>query len=161
MDAATLLQVLFVVAFLAVVGLGLQYLIPILMEHFRGSFSLAGGWKTLSGIYATSREPQGEILKRQSLVAGAVVYRYLVTVGMGEAGLYLAVGGPLPRPPILIPWRDFTNAAPARLFWQKAALVSIGAPEVSSLTVPLTLYDKMRPHLPAALASFDAATKPA
>jgi hypothetical protein len=34
----------------------------------------------------------------------------------------------------------------ARLLWKKAALVSIGAPEVGTLTLPMTLYDRLRPH---------------
>lgn len=160
MDLGTLLAVFAFLAVLAAIGVGLRFLIPVLAEHFKGSFGSATGWKALSSHYETSAEPEGVVLKRQSLVAGSVVYRYLVTVVIGDAGLYLAVGGPLPRKPILIPWSDFKDVQSVRLFWQKAALVSIGAPKVGTLTLPMTLYDRMRSHLPPQLASMGNAPQP-
>jgi hypothetical protein len=154
------LSVLVFLAVLAAIGVGLRFLVPIILDHLKGSFGSASGWGTLSRAYATSAQPDGEVLTRQSLVAGSVVYRYLVTAGIEDAGLYLKIGGPLPRDPILIPWSDFKDVSSARLFWQKAALVSIGDPRVSTLTLPIGLYEKMRSRLPAPLASFDAAAKP-
>ncbi len=160
MDLGTLLAILAFFAVLAAIALGLRFLVPQLIGNLKGSFGSATGWTTLSRVYATSSKPEGEVLKRQSLVAGAVVYRYLVTAVIGDTGLYLAVGGPLPRQPILIPWSDFKDVQSVRLFWQKAALVSIGAPRVGTLTLPMTLYDRIRPHLPPQLASKDVASKP-
>lgn len=160
MDLGSLLLILVGLAILAAIGLGLRYLLPILIAHIKGSFGSATGWNTLAGAYATSSAPGGVILKRQSLAAGAVIFRYIVTAGIGEDGLYLAVGGPLPRPPVLIPWNAFQDASPVRLFWQRAMLVSIGAPQVSTLTLPKTLYDKIRPHLPVHLASTGSYAKP-
>ena len=160
MDLGTLLAAIAFLALLAVIGVGLRLLVPVLVEHFKGSFGSATGWSTLARVYATSKEPDGEVLKRQSLVAGAVLYRYIVTVGIGDTGLYLRVGGPLPRDPILIPWGEFKNVQPARLFWQKAAVVSVGAPQIGTLTVPMSLYERMRSHLSSALASFGTSAKP-
>ena len=160
MDLGTLFAVFAFLAVLAAIGFGLRYLIPALVGHLKGSFGSATGWATLSSRYGTAAEPEGVVLKRQSLVAGSVVYRYLVTVVIAEAGLYLAVGGPLPRSPVLIPWEDFKVVTPAMLFWQKAVLVSIGAPQVSTLTLPMTLYDQMRSHLPPKLASTGNSAKP-
>jgi hypothetical protein len=154
------LSVIIFLAFLGAIGLGLRFLVPMIADHVRGSFGSASGWDTLLRHYATAAGPEGEILKRQSLVVGSVVYRYIVTAGIGETGLYLAVGGPLPRRPVLIPWDAFKRASPVRLFWQKAALVTLGDPEVGTLTLPMTLYDKMRPHLPPQLASFGSAESP-
>lgn len=154
------LSVLALIAVLTVIGVGLRFLIPVIVEHFKGSFGSTTGWSTLACAYATSDEPEGEVLSRQSLVAGAVLYRYIVTVGIGEPGLWLKVGGPLPRDPILIPWSDFKDVTPVRLFWQKAALVSVGNPPVGTLTLPMSLYDKVRPHLPAPLTSFGTRAKP-
>jgi hypothetical protein len=159
MDLGTLFAVFAFLAVLAAIALGLRFLIPILVEHFKGSFGRTG-WNALSSHYETSAEPEGVVLKRQSLVAGSVVYRYFVTVVIGDAGLYLAVGGPLSRKPILIPWSDFKDVQSVRLFWQKAALVSIGAPRVGTLTLPMTLCYRMRPHLPPQLASKDVSSKP-
>ena len=160
MDLETLFAVFAFLAVLAAIALGVRFLAPRLIETLQGSFGSATGWNALSRVYATSSKPEGEVLKRQSLVAGAVVYRYLVTAVIGDAGLYLAVGGPLPRKPILIPWSDFTDVQPVRLFWQKAALVSIGAPRAGTHTLPMTLYDRIRPHLPPQLASKGVASKP-
>ena len=160
MDLGTLLAVFAFLAVLAAIGLGLRFLVPIIVEHFKGSFGSATGWNTLLSRYGTSAEPEGVVLKRQSLVAGSVVYLYLVTVVIGDAGLYLAVGGPLPRKPILIPWSDFKDVQSVRLFWQKAALVSVGAPRAGTLTLPMTLYHRMRPHLPPQLASMGNSSKP-
>ena len=160
MDLETLLAVFAFLAVLAAIALGLRFLVPQLIENLKGGFGSATGWSTLSRVYATSAKPEGEVLKRQSLVAGAVVYRYLVTAGIGETGLYLAVGGPLPRDPILIRWDAFKDVQPVRLFWQKAALVSVGSPQVGTLTLPMPLYDRMRPHLPSQLASFGQAATP-
>lgn len=161
MDLGTLLAVVAFLAVLAAIGVGLRFLVPIIVAHFKGSFGSATGWNALSRLYGTSAEPEGVVLKRQSLVAGSVVYRYLVTVVIGDAGLYLAVGGPLPRNPILIPWEDFKDVQSVRLFWQKAALVSVGAPRAGTLTLPMTLYDRMRSHLPPQLASMGISSKPA
>jgi|GEM_PF-559603 len=160
MDLGTLLAVFAFLAVLAAIALGVRFLVPQLIENLKGSFGSASGWNALSSRYATSAEPEGEVLKRQSLVAGAVVYRYLVTAVIGDAGLYLAVGGPLPRKPILIPWSEFTDVKSVRLFWQRAALVSIGAPRADTLTLPMTLYDRIRPHLPPQLASKDVSSTP-
>jgi hypothetical protein len=160
MDLGTLLAAIAFLAVLAAIGVGLRFLVPVLVEHLKGSFGSATWWNALSNRYGTSTEPEGVVLKRQSLVAGSVVYRYLVTVILSDAGLYLAVGGPLPRKPILIPWQDFKDVTLAKLFWQKAALVSIGAPQVGTLTLPMTLYDRMRSHLPPQLASMGISSKP-
>jgi len=160
MDLGTLLAVFAFLAVLAAIGVGLRFLIPQLIENLKGSFGSATGWNALSRLYGTSAEPEGVVLKRQSLVAGSVVYRYLVTAVIGDAGLYLAVGGPLPRKPILIPWSDFKDVQSVRLFWRKAALVSVGAPRAGTLTLPMTLYHRMRPHLPPQLASMGNSSKP-
>ncbi len=160
MDLGSLLAVIAFFAVLAAIGVGLRFLVPIIVDHFKGSFGSATGWNALLRRYGTSAEPEGLVLKRESLVAGSVVYRYLVTVVIADAGLYLAVGGPLPRKPILIPWSDFKDVQSVRLFWQKAALVSIGAPRAGTLTLPMTLYDRMRSHLPPQLASMGNSSQP-
>jgi hypothetical protein len=80
-------------------------------------------------------------------------------VGIDRSGLYLAVMTPLRllrQPPLLIPWNAFQSVEPARLFWRRAALISLGDPRVGTLTVPMDLYDRVRRYLPKPLASFGA-----
>jgi hypothetical protein len=50
----TLLSVVAVLAVLAAIGVGLRFLLPVILEHVKGSFGNASGWGTLSRIYATS-----------------------------------------------------------------------------------------------------------
>ncbi len=63
-------------------------LLPIVWEYFKGA---RGGWGDLARAYATTEKPTGETWRRQSIVAGLILYRFCVTVGIDRPGLYLAV----------------------------------------------------------------------
>jgi hypothetical protein len=131
-------------------------LLPIVWEHFKGA---RGGWGALARAYATTEKPTGETWRRQSIVAGLILYRFCVTVGIDRPGLYLAVMTPLRllrQPPLLIPWNAFQSVEPARLFWRRAALISLGDPRVGTLTLPMELYARIRRYLPEPLASIGA-----
>lgn len=153
MDPWLLLYLLIFLAVLAVAAVALRLLLPLVLAHFRGG---SGGWAALAASYAAAEEPAGELLRGRSIVAGVVLYRFCVTVGIAAPGLYLAAETPItPSPkPLLIPWSAFRRVEPARLFWRKAALISLGDPQVGTLTMPTDLYARMRPHLPETLASF-------
>jgi hypothetical protein len=147
-------HLLLFLAVLVACSIAFALLLPIVLEHFKGA---RGGWRGLARAYATTEQPTGEIWRRRSVVAGSILYRFCVTVGIDKPGLYLVIVSPLPmlrQTPLLVPWSAFQRVEPARLFWRRAALISIGAPLVGTLTVPMELYAHMRPHLPKALASF-------
>jgi hypothetical protein len=150
------LNLLLFLAVLVACAIAFALLLPIVWKHFKGA---RGGWGALARAYATTEKPTGETWRRQSIVVGLILYRFCVTVGIDRSGLYLAVMTPLRllrQPPLLIPWNAFQSVEPARLFWRRAALISLGDPRVGTLTVPMDLYDRVRRYLPKPLASFGA-----
>ena len=145
--------VLFAAAFIGILlaaAMGLRLLLPLVAQHFMGG---GGGWRALAAGYATTRPAPAKVFTRQHVVVAQVLYRNSMVVGVDDEGLYLALGFPLSllgRPPVFVPWRDFKRVAEARLFWGKAALLTVGAPPVTTITVPMALFAAMRPALTAA-----------
>ncbi len=116
-------------------------------------FTRASGWNRLRPKYGASAEPPGDRLTGQTIKAGAVRWRFCVTVVLARQGLYLhprpflgsVLGGPRP---LLVPWGEFKRPRDGHLYlgW-KAVELSVGQPQVAALTFPLGLYEKMRPHI--------------
>lgn len=143
--------VLIAAVFLAVLimfAIGARFLVPTIAQHFKGA---AGGWSRLSEVYATTRHPPAQLLPRQTVVVGQVLYRNCITVGFDDIGLYLAPGFPIAifgKRPLFFPWTGFTRIEEGRLFWRKAAVLSLGEPRVGTITVPMELFDKaIRPAI--------------
>lgn len=109
-----LFNLLLLLGVLIACAIALSSLLPIVLDHFRGR---SGGWRVLASAYATAERPLGEIWRGQSVVAGLILYRYCVTVGIDKAGLYLAIVTPLAmlrQTPLLIPWSAFKQVEPRR-----------------------------------------------
>jgi hypothetical protein len=142
--------ILFLAAFfvvLIVFAIGLRLLVPIILQHFKGS---AGGWSRLSEAYATTRQMPAQVRARQNVVVGQVLYPNCMIVGFDDTGLYLELGFPisiLGRPRLFIPWTEFKRIEEGRLFWRKAALLSLGEPLVGTITVPMNLFETIRPAM--------------
>jgi len=140
----------FFVTFLVVLivfAIGLRLLVPIILQHFKGS---AAGWRRLSEIYATARQRPAQVYTRQSIVVGEVLYRNCMIVGFGDTGLYLEIGFPISlfgRRRLFIPWTAFKSIDEGRLFWRKAAVLSVGEPLVGTITVPMKLFDMIQPAI--------------
>lgn len=116
-------------------------------------FSGTGGWSKLASVYATQLPMPAETLRGQSVEVGSVIYKRCVDVAVTDAGLQLQLTGIAalsPSPSLLIPWRAFGRAEPARLFWEDARTLTVGAPTVATLTVRQPIFDAMRERLPAA-----------
>jgi hypothetical protein len=140
------LLAVFVVILIAF-AIGLRFLLPIILQHFKGS---SGGWNRLSQVYATTRQLPAQVYARQSIVVGQILYRNCMVVGFDDAGLYLENGFPmsmLGRPRLFIPWTELKRIEEGRLFWRKAALLSFGEPLVGTITVPLTLFETIKPAI--------------
>ena len=145
MDFVLNLAAFFVV--LAIVVLGLRLLAPIIQQHFRGG---PGGWSQLAQIYATTRPRPAQARNGQNVVVGQVLFRFSMTVGFDDGGLYLEQGFPmslLGRRALFIPWTDVKRVDEARLFWRKAALLSLGEPPVGTVTLPMELFEAMQPAM--------------
>ena len=85
----------FLLTFVGVVivfAIGLRLLLPIVLQHFKGS---AAGWLRLSAAYATTRQRPAQVYSRQSVVVGQVLYRNCMIVGFDDTGLYLELGFPI------------------------------------------------------------------
>lgn len=140
-----LLAAFFVV--LAVFATGLRLLVPFILQHFKGS---AAGWSRLAMAYATTRQRPAQVCVRQNIVVGQVLYRNCMIVGFDDTGLYLELGFPisiLGRPRLFIAWTEFKRIEEGRLFWRKAAVLSVGEPLVGTITVPMKLFDTIQPAI--------------
>jgi hypothetical protein len=49
--------------------------------------------------------------------------------------------------PILIPWSEVKQVRETVLYWQRAMRLSIGVPEVATVTLQMNLFDLVRPYL--------------
>jgi hypothetical protein len=138
-----------VVAITLVVGvtIGLSFLLPIIRRHLTGS---SGGWGRLARAYPATQTPPAHFLDRQTVVAGRVIYRNCVRVGISDEGLFLELSSHFPvpkRPALLIPWNEFKHRDNARLYWQEAILLRLGDPLVGTITLPMNLFERIRPSL--------------
>jgi hypothetical protein len=123
-------------------AVGGWFLAPIIAQHFKGA---AGGWSRLSAVYATARQLPTRLLRRQTIVVGQVLYRNCVTVGFDDIGLYLAPGFPISifgKRALFVPWSECVRVEEGRLFWSRAAVLSLGDPVVGTITMPLGLFNQ-------------------
>ena len=139
--------------FLPFVGLGIALLLALAGGILLLVLLLAnrsrqdrGGWVRLVERYGTPEAPAGTVLTKQTLQIGSVVYRESVTVGIAAEGLYITTW----RKTVLIPWSEFGAVTQGRLFWERVPVLSVGHPAVTTITLPLRLFDQLRGHLPAA-----------
>ncbi len=150
MRTAILPWVLFSILVVAVVLVALFAGIRLLS----GIFAQSGGWNRLATRYSTDRQPAGQCFTGQTIKMGGLVrYRNCITVCVSPEGLYLAlVSAVLPKqPPLLIPWSEITGVEPTRLYWWKAARLSIGQPQVGTVDMWLPLFQSLRPFLDPAI----------
>lgn len=147
MDIRSAITVAVLLVVLVAIAIGGRVLVRLIAQHFKGS----GSWTRLSAVYATTRQLPAQVLRRQNVVVGTVLYRRCMIVGFDDLGLYLEPGFPISifgRRRLLIPWTEFRRVEEGRLFWRKAAVLSFGEPLVSTITVPLELFNSaIRPAI--------------
>lgn len=143
----TLIPAVFLGVFV-IFAVGVWFLAPIIAQHFKGA---AGGWSRLAEVYATTRHLPARPLRRQTVVVGQVLYRNCIIVGFDDTGLYLAPGFPVSifgKRTLFFPWSEFTRVEEGRLFWSKAAVLSLGKPLVGTITMPMELFNNaIRPAI--------------
>jgi hypothetical protein len=131
-----------------ILAVGGWFLARIIAQHFKGA---AGGWSRLSEVYATTRQLPTQLLRRQTIVVGQVLYRNCIAVGFDDTGLYLAPGFPISifrKRALFVPWSEFKRVEEGRLFWSKAAVLSLGEPLVGTITLPMELFNNaIRPAM--------------
>jgi hypothetical protein len=115
-------------------------------------FAQASGLNRLVDKYPASTDPTGIKSTWQTVMIGPVVYRRCVTVHVSVEGLYLHMRPPLRSYPLLfIPWSEFSAVHSAILHWRKGLRLSVGRPEVATITCVGVLLQSIRPYLPAGL----------
>jgi hypothetical protein len=139
-----LIMAIFILVLLAVLmtfGLLIAFLTPI--------FRQSGGWNRLAASYMAQGQPEGEVYTKQTVQIGAVRYRQCTTVYVGPRGLYLSVHvSVLPSsPPLFIPWGEFKHVQETLLYWQRAFRLTIGDPQVGTLTLKAGLFAMVQPYL--------------
>jgi hypothetical protein len=136
------------------VGIGLIVLAAVIAVLVFGIIAIVrmiedsrGGWRHLVKIYATLNHPPGQITHRQTVKIGAVTYKRCANLGVADEGLYVTIYGKS----ALIPWQDFTGLRSVSLYWQKVPELTIGDPEIATIAIPTTVFEKMRGHISARL----------
>jgi hypothetical protein len=113
-----------------------------------GFFAQISGWTRLAEAYPAAHTPVLQPLTKQTVQVGSVRFRRCVTVGIGDWGLYLWARPVFSRyKPILIPWAELSVIGTARIYWSKAALLSVGKPAVATIRLPMSLYRLAKPYL--------------
>ena len=139
-----LIMAIFIFVLLVVLvafGLLIAFLTPI--------FRQSGGWNKLAASYTARGQPEGAVYTQQTVLIGAVRYWRCTTVYVGPQGLYLSVHvSILPSyPPLFIPWGEFKRAQETFLYWQRAFRLTIGDPQVGTLTLKAGFFAVVQPYL--------------
>jgi hypothetical protein len=144
---------LFYLALAAVILLlsifGLIFLLPRLLNNLRGR---GGGWNRLAEHFPATRQPAGTVFRKQTIQVGSVAYKNCATVVPAAEGLYLAVQIPFfsRLTALLIPWERIQGQREGSLYWKKTVILSIGSPEIGTVTLFRDLYEKIKKPIPIA-----------
>lgn len=124
-------------------------LVLFLIKFLKNLGGRGGGWTKLAEAFPASGAPAGDLLRRQTVQVGAVVYKNCTAVGVSPAGLYLAVKIPFASrlKPLMIPWEGIQELRTGALHWKKTVILSVGRPEIGTVTVFRDFYEKLRPFL--------------
>ena len=132
------------IALALVLIVGLVLLIVFIAKQISGG---RGGWVRLVEQYGTPHPPAGNVLAKQTVQIGSVIYRNCTTLGVADEGLYITTW----KKTVLIPWSDFTGISQGRLYWERAPVLTVGQPVVATIMLPMRLYHSLRDHLPAGI----------
>ena len=142
---------LFYLALAAVILLlsvfGLIFLLPRLLKNLRGR---GGGWTRLAEKFSVPLPPEGTVFRKQTIQVGSVAYKNCATVVFSSQGLFLEAKLPLFSrvTPLLIPWDSIGSLREGSLYWKKTVILSIGSPEIGTVTLFRDLYEKIEKPIP-------------
>lgn len=134
---------------LVIFGLLIVGIVSFLPKLFHRLGGGGGGWSRLNDFFLTDGPPQGELLKRQTVQVGRVVYKRCVTVGISPQGLFLKAASLFSSrlKPLLIPWERIRKKGEGGVPWRKVTILSVGEPEVGTIALFGDLFEKIRPFM--------------
>lgn len=136
MSSTTLvLLILLGIALTAIFVVGLVFAILKLVKSFGG-----GGFAALHQHFASPEMPADQLMTRQTVKIGSIVYKKCMDIGVFPNGLYLARGSRH----ILIPWREVRQLGQTMLYWSQIPLLTIGEPPIASIGIPMELGNAVR-----------------
>jgi hypothetical protein len=146
MDPSFLFYLALAAVIIILFAFALIFLLPRLLKNLRGR---GGGWTRLAEKFPGPAQPAGTVFRKQTLQVGSVAYKNCTTVIPATQGLYLAVKIPFfsRLAPLLIPWESIRGLREGSLYWKKTVILSIGQPEIGTVTIFMDLYDKIAPFL--------------
>lgn len=110
----------------------------------------AGGWDRLEARFATDAAPTDPVASAASIMVGTTAWKNCVAVGVEPDGLRLAVKVPLlgafGKKPVLIPWEEIVETAPARLWWGPARRLVVGRPTIATVTLTDPVFEAILTH---------------
>jgi hypothetical protein len=146
MDTSFMFFLFLAFAIILLLVIGLVFLLPRLLKNLRGR---GGGWTRLAGHFPVPSRPAGDLFKGQTVEVGRVAYKRCALVGISTDGLYLEVKVPFfsRLKPLFIPWNRVKRIREGSLYWRKTAILSIGEPEIGTVTLFMDLFDQARPFI--------------
>ena len=146
MDPSFFLNIFLAFGILVFLALTLAFLLPKILKNINGR---GGGWKTLTEHFPASVQPPGDLFKKQTIEVGRVAYKRCATVGVSPQGLYIEANLPFSSrlKPLLIPWEMVKGVREGSLFWEKTRILSIGQPEIGTISLFSALFEKAKPYL--------------
>jgi hypothetical protein len=146
LDTSFLFFLFLAFAIILLLVVGLVSLLPRLLSNITGR---GGGWTRLAEHFPALSRPAGHLFKRQTVEVGRVAYKRCALVGISTEGLYLEGSVPFfsRLKPLCIPWDKVKGVREGSLYWRKTAILSIGEPEIGTITLFMDLFEQARPFL--------------
>ncbi|MEW4561900.1 hypothetical protein AB1K70_05200 [Bremerella sp. JC770] len=110
------------------------------------AFALIGGWGSLAKRYPADHAPPGAYYRFRSASFSGIGYNNMLTVGICDEGLYLAVFFlfRVAHPPMLLPWSEVIDVHENRFWSLSACNVTIGEREQVIVTLPMEAMPLIR-----------------
>jgi hypothetical protein len=146
MNPSFLFFILLAVGILLLVVMAFVFFLPKILKNISGR---GGGWTRLAEHFPAPSPRPGELFKKQTIEVGHVAYKRCATVGITPQGLYLEGNIPFYSrlKPLFIPWEMVKGVREESLYWGKALILSIGEPEIGTISFLSTLSEKVRPYI--------------
>jgi hypothetical protein len=146
MDPSFLFFIFLAIGILILVVTAFVILLPKILKNLSGR---GGGLTRLAEYFPAPSPLPGELFKKQTVEVGRVAYKRCTTIGFTTQGLYLEVNSPFfsRLKPLFIPWEMVKGVREGSLYWGKALILSIGEPEIGTISCLSALSEKVRPYI--------------